>query len=616
MRGEALLIAMLVTSPSIAQTVAPQPGAYRTGDEVRVVRVTDAGFASSRVTNPRKPVIIEVSAVPPATAKPTIVLHNRTATRRFLATMTVRIDAAPKMNETTKKMETTYAHGTCPPVKDEPSKVDCTVTVRIDPDKRVALYPDLLARAAQSQRVTVKLRRFGENTAVANAKMYLGILKGAEPLPEVEDETSATPAGAVGFAIDPRFAADDTQTGSPAVLDSTTGHHFIGGRRTHLPGNARLDFSRNFGEDVNTDLSFLFNDADFGDQEEKGTVTADKYKMTVFGGHGFTLEFGKYEFVGATSVLPIAETGQGFTISHGLGSLTVSASYLVKRAVAATETKHDDRDQADYIFQARSITIRDAVFDVVAIGGRDRKLSDPHVHHTVGVQGGWGRPLTRTSHTTESPSAWFGIDAGVYRSNRTRGDGIDAKEQPVRTRAGRGTAGVVRMSVSWGIKDQTDTERATVPHTAALQIAGGSADRPSTSSDDSFTGEVESFAPDVIFFSALATPLNKGADHIPSGLANKRYAALEYTYTGWAGHPLTGLDPPSLTIRYANDRFRSPVFGSMSIGNEIDLQLSAQARTMVTLVVLAGYFRPAPALRSFIERNVWSAGMTVKVEAP
>jgi hypothetical protein len=594
-----VILGLLLANAAAGQPESAKQSSPYGNEKVYVIYINDAGFASSKVTNPRKPLDIGADG-----NVLSVELHNRTATRRFLATAIVRVPAGTR-------------HGTekCAPAKDDKESADCTVTVRVDPDRRVPLHRDILAAAKSPQRITLKLRRFGENTAVANAKAYLAIrVNKDQELSEPEDETTATPAGSVGFAVDPRFIADDTQKNSPAVLDTTADHHFMGARRTHLPGNARLDLSRNFGDSANADLSFIFNDADFGDQEEKGTVTADKYRMSIFGGKGITLDFGKYEFVGATSVLPIAETGQGFTVSRNIFGLNISGSYLVKRTLTAARAKRDDGDQADYIVQVRNVAFRDAVFDLIVVGGRDRKLADPHVHHTIGAQGGWAVAVPRSAAV---PRVWFGIDAGAYRSNRTRGDGVDENGNEVTTRAGRGMAGVMRTSVAWGIKDEAGDEQALIHHTVALQVAGGSADRPSTSSDDAFTGELESFAPDVIFFSVLADPLHKGSEKMPLGLANKRYEALEYTYTGWAAFPaMKDIEPPSVTIRVAHDRFRTRFLGTMNIGNEVDLQLSAQARKTVTFIATAGYFQPSRPLRSFIERNVWSAGVTVKVEAP
>src|SRR5207244_3817884 len=161
---------------------------------------------------------------------------------------------------------------------------DCTVTARLEPSKLTPFHPRVFEYAKRGQRIEIKLRRFGENAPVANQKAYLATVDESEKLPVRDDITTATPAGSAGVAVDPRFDADDPKSATPSpVLDPAT-HHYIGKRRAHVPGNARLDLSRNFTDAANVDLSFVFNDGDFGDQGEKGTVTADKYKMSVFGG--------------------------------------------------------------------------------------------------------------------------------------------------------------------------------------------------------------------------------------------------------------------------------------------------------------------------------------------
>jgi hypothetical protein len=624
-----------------------QPTANTTAKDTVKVPINNIGIASTEFTNPRKPFKLTDNG---GNLLGGLEFVNRTADRKFLVTMQVEFDPNDYFTDTNGKR---WKLGDLPDHAKDPGylaairsvfgvdelsgcelreaivaadrRVVCTAAltvVRKAMSGSARFTADLLS-LDKSKLLEFNIRRFGENDSLSNSTGYAA--KDPADVKEKPSKTTVKPVASVGLNSDPVFGlfdpdGEDGEKPPKFVIDDT--HILTGDRRTHVPGSARLDVRHNIGSRADADLSFRFNNEDFGDQDGTSDVTARKYKLSIFAQNGTTLNFGKYVFATPGSEIAISESGQGFTLSRGIGGIDLRASYVAKSEGNLLKQKKDTRDNTDYMFEVNNIDLHrlDASVNLIAVYGENDDPSDAHVSQAYGGELFFSAPLSWVKRDSAPPV--FGGTLAAFRTNRSQSRLQTGQTEPASPR-GRGTTLLARGTVSLGISDAPTADEATVKYTIGASVAMGSGDRASTTRKESYIGENQAFAPDLIFFSTLLDPLTAPAvTEFESGIANKRYYSVDFTTNRWSlleplartiGVEKTDIASRATTVQVNQYRFRNASAGKL-IGTEYDVRFEIETPRAVTVTLDVGYFVPASRFETLIRENVWSIAAGVKIE--
>jgi hypothetical protein len=658
---------------AVAQTTqnATRPlAATRNAKNTLKVPLNDTGVSDVRFVNPRRPASVwdrNAGVVPAGSSAQYFGVEflNRTSDRKFIVTLpapfqgdvvredtgelvfkgsnpgTISVDD-PVVKEAQKYFGVEHLRGCkIKSLLHEAGKGDvdltkavaidhvvaCDIVLTVQPNKEALLPSRIFAALFNQQTIRFRARLFQDNKKLTNAEGYLrtdsdvdadGKLK---PIDPPEGGTTVAPAASLDMVIEPRFTDSE---GKDVLSDANP---YDGHRKTHFPGSARIDVEHKATDRYKAELSFSYNGADFGNQEEKGQVTADQYKLSVFSLNLLTLNFGKYDFAAPADGLAITESGQGFTLSYPTRLANYVGSYIIKRE--RDFKPKTDGDASSFLMQVNDIELPTDFLrsmNITGVYGTDDSREDPHVYRTLGAETFFSYPMV-------SQKKVLGGSLALFRSSRSHSVGIKTDANNVETKnekvRGRGTSGLLKLTMSNQIEDLDEAKKPIVHYTFGATVAVGPSDRESTTNvDEGYLGETGTFGPGLLFFKKLSKPLIAGAGDpakktFGSGLQNKIYYALEYRNNDHSPLELfaralnideSDIVSKSTTFTIRHFEFRNSPYPTKNIGNEYAVVFDIETPESVTVTMKMGYFAAGSAFDNTFKKNPWFFAAGVKIE--
>lgn len=619
------------------------------------VPLSNIGIADARYLNPRNPRSVHDDG-----DWHDLLFANDTIDRTFVVTMTVTVPTPPPSELTgSKTLDDVVREKTNLTVlsqcKTKSGVTTCQASLKVPPStgqpsekfsaELLALDQSFGSKSGGGNLRTFQVRFFDESEVPSNAKGYFrnDATKKADgsfvPVQEQDAQTKVTPAASVGLSHEPTIFQNKTASISTASPLGDAMH-------THFPSAARLDVTQNIGNRANADLSFIFLSSDFGDQNDKSSVIADKYKLSVYALNRITLDFGKYVFATPASKLAISEKGQGGTLTFPGDAANIGISYIAKRQGDSTLGTNDLASADDVLLQVTNINLAPythqlfRTVNLFGLNGRDRRPDDPHTFSTTGGELFFsGSRLTTDAATNKtSPSFGWGGSLAVFHSIRT-GNQIadttaptDVTKMVVHPHA-HGTVALLKTTWNPVIDPLNDPSHSTVfvPWSISANIAAGTPARNKNDAiDTSYMGDRAAFAPDLIFLSSLVAPISRGQkpsfpgelNLIGPGLANKLYYAVSYTdnqrsLLAAAAHafgvPDDDIASRSWTFTVNRYRLLNSLLDTRNLGTELDMQFQIETPKAVKVGLSTGYFMRSHALEPMLLKNVWAVSANVSI---
>ena len=476
---------------------------------------------------------------------------------------------------------------------------------------------------------------FEETEKPANARGYIAkVTTPAAVAKQLKRDTKfdLAPVGIIAVAHDPEIknvAAD----GKTAII--TADLPYRGDHRTHASAEGRVDVTGNYVNDVDAEVSFRFKKSDLGFDDGKTVTEASQYKLRVYAQNGLRAEFGKFRFSNPSDGIAVNEFGEG--LRFDLGSIRLpraigspSISHVVKRESASPVLPADKGDRYTTIFEwknfplTRSGEVHTAPFrtlNLLALWGRDESFEDDHSYQTYG-----GEMFFTHRHGVENvapalaaPAENRGYLSGSLAAYYNRRNGL----APSLDGSGSVMLAKANYSPNLVVKDGKTSS----PLTYGIVFGYGSADDPdSTTEDEGFLGETQSFAPDVLFLSTLAKPIIEGDKTLEvgsrtglrSGLSGKYYNALRITTDKsplrWIAHEMgNDADVQSSTTIISLHNYWLHVDDFQHAASELDVDFQIVAPARVRVSVGFAVLLPGGAMSKQLDLPPWAitASMTI-----
>lgn len=657
--------AVAPTAPTIVVGTPPTIVGARRAQTMRVVVVPldDTGVANWRYLNPRNPACINCrpggEPLPAGETPAGVVFRNRTQDRTFMVSLTLPATApANAVDESFK-----CAAG-------QP----CKITRSVAQGNSVLFDASILALFGKSL-IKFEVSLYGETIALGNAAAYLSLSnpfddKGKSTLTERPSATSFKTKLSLSGRVDPDIPAVPTKDQvdkdveskltlcSPRTGYSADNEPAICKERPYVDGNTQLyrgsgsvQLSANLSDRAEGSVTLSFRDGNYGAPEIDKTTVLD-YQVSIFGTNGLSLKLGKTDFLVPSSGIAIAESGEGFLYSwrsFGLG-------HVVRRESTAGLPLQTNQDRKDWFFQARSLSIgqawrdrmsvqaseeaagnrpRDDVgmlrralshfrsVDLYAVRGEDKNLDSNYL--TYGGEIFFARPASKTV-MKEKETLLFNIFSGsaaAYRSSRDFDNDADCRgfAAPLRPcNDGQGHVWLVTVNWTPSMVIASGTNVATTPHTLSFVAGAGSGDNPgSGDEDEGYIGEPAG-AVDRLFLKLFIPKMNsKNVPHEPTGLSNKRYAAITYTNSEWTLLDLVAsglrvredVNSRSTIVALRDYRLRYGINGERGAAQEINVTFNIEVPKGVTFSLDASWLDPGAAYEDRITDSAWSFGANV-----
>ncbi len=561
---------------------------------------------------------VDVETVKASAAALIVIFDNRTSTHALLVSFTVpQTDAARKLAQDAGA----YVSETC---KDKkcPARVQISerTTARIpleafvDREAFTKWLTDKQTEGAASgtthEAIPFSVAFVDETAEPSQPRGYFSVVP-LEYLGEPGGGTTWSGVASVGGAIEPDTGGD-SQT-------FTTEAPYGGGRDWRFTGSGELRVKQALGARADADLSLGYKDASLGEKDQKGLLSATKYRINIYAMTGVTLSFGKFTFASPTSGVALRAKGEGFRLAFR----NLAVSHLVMRESAEGDANHDNRDNRQLLAEASNLTFaKSGIFrsaNAVWLYGRerlDRAAADdkpavfPHSYFTIGGEAFFA---SAGNVPWQASLAW-------YRSGAS--DLSDGRYRPATGHLAFGTA-------SWSFVDRYDWNPATragdpkksrVNAIVTLQAGIGSRthdDDATTGENHAYVGEQTAFSPDSLLFSRFAKKLRMAT--LQPSLGNKIYSALGYTdqrvsplelVARALRIPTSDMANTSTTVQWHHYTLRQGGAGS---GDELSTKWTIETPAGIESTVQCSYFWPRGSLKPLFRVKPWAIVASVKV---
>lgn len=478
---------------------------------------------------------------------------------------------------------------------------------------------------------------FEETEKPANSRGYVAKVAsadGAAPAFKRDTKFELAPIGVIGVAHDPEIkhvAAD----GKTAIL--TPDRPYRGDHRTHASAEGRVDVTGNYGNDVDAEVSFRYKRSDLGAEEGKTIAEASQYKLRVFLVNGLRAEFGKFRFSNPSDGIATNESGEGLRIDIGSVRLSKafgapSISHIVKRESASPVLASDKGDRNTTIFEWKNLPLTKPgiahatpfrTINLLALWGRDETPEDDHSYQTLGAEAFFTRrhgvslAEPEVAQVREADRGYVSGSVAGYWSSR---DAID----PIPSGSGHVFLGKVNYSPNLTVKDGKTSS----PLTIGMIVGYGRGDDPATpAEDEGYVGETNSFAPDILFLSALAKPLIEGEKTLSPdaqtglrpGLSGKYYGALRLTTDKsplrWIAHLLQNdADVQSSATIVTLHNYWLNREGTRHAASELDVDFQLVAPARVRMSIGLAFLLPGGATSDALDLPPWGISATLTID--
>ena len=584
------------------------------------VNLDSTGIASRRFRNPRWPpylgpnseVLKELPTEIAFQSCTDLVFTNELVDRRFVVTFTGIRPAAR------------WALMDVPGIATRCEGESCTASLIVGPGvtgtgvRLIALRRTYLeAQPPQREPVTFNVAFFEDDREPTYARGFFSLVQ-FHQMSERRSSTqwSAAVSADVGsipdiIQLDPRFQGSLDEPPEIRANDS------------RAQGAVRVTLKQNVGARASGEFELRLRSGELGGSDP--TVAATKYRMDVNLLSGLILTGGRFVVAAPGETIAVSEAGDNFGFRAG----PLAANYIFRKQVRnalpdildpnATET---DRDHSTGVIQLNGLPLpgyRSINFDLIGLRG-ERSLSRSVTESAAAA----AARVDRNYWTFGSEANWliakdWRWTSSLYYSQVRSDYGQQARQ--LASDKGQGWTMLHTLTYTNFDGDVADLRQG-VDWTVQGRFGLGSKDDPSTDMErESYSGEANPFAPDVLFLSAIVPALEANR-LLTKGLADKQYVGLAVTRPIRRVAEFLRLPPGEISSASASLRLhRYWVRGGLGtrglLATEINASASAEIPRGIKVVLTAAHLRHGSALtalqishpagsRSVLDRNLWS----------
>jgi hypothetical protein len=512
--------------------------------------------------------------------------------------------------------------------KAQGAAIACTAVITIQPHG-TGVFPHavLTAQADPDGPAKFTVAFFDETDSPANTTAYLALASNVAKPGAPKSVGTITAIAGINASDDPFISKVDTTKAENAgkCPFACPDRPYQSDHLLHFGGSGRIDVKQTFGNLLDGKVTLQYKGGDFGNADDKGTVTLKQYQFNIYASTGLVLHYGKFDFAKPANEIAVSESGEGFRLDYQ----NFAAAYIVKKKNATDADNHHASDV--FILQGNNLPVSTQFVrsvDVIGVYGRDRTpdtdattigtVATPatflaHSYRTVGMNFVYAIPSANVSGTL----------AGFDSTRKAdKHDEINCGD-PNRACDGSGRVGLLTMTRAFSIDE---TNKATRTITGSLGL--GTADSGTTpGKDESYIGEHAAFtAQDHLFFNALREKVQTDSSprmRLAPSLAGKRYIGLQYVdntfsllelLAGLLLIPADEIKSKSTIVNFGDYRARQDFNRSRPLGREADIDFQVESPKGVTVSLGFGYFVPGSALRDILVRKVWSVSGAINIK--